>query len=166
MTVPNCPDHRNLVHELACGLLDDRDALRAETVRRDCVHCTAWWSATFHTDAVAVVNDAVAGSFSNFRAPARSRRTWIAAAAAAVLVVGLGTTTLLWRDAEDRQAGPVAAAPGPAVLSSWDFEDGVTPLQASPAADVPTPSIESVGDPAVFTGDLESGDLSGWSSHS
>ena len=166
MKVPNCPDHENLVLELARGLLDDREALRAETVRRDCAHCATWWSETFDTEAVAVVSSAVSESFSDFRAPARRRRAWLAAAAAAVLAVGIGTTTVLWRIAEDRQAGPIAAETNGVVLSTWDFENGVTPLQASPAADVPTPATERVGDPAVFTSDLESGDLSGWSSHS
>lgn len=166
MKVPSCPDHENLVLELARGLLDDREALRAETVRRDCAHCEAWWSETFDREAMAAVSSAVSESFSSFRAPTQRRRVWLAAAAAAVLAVALGSTSVFWRNVGNQQAGPAPAQSSPAVLSNWDFEDGIVAFQESPAADVPTPGTERVGDSAVFTSGLESGDLSGWSSHS
>ena len=166
MQVPNCPDHENLVLELARGLLDDREALRAENVRKGCTHCKAWWSETFDSDAVSIVSSAVSESFSSFRAPARRRRTWLAAAAAAVLVVGIGATTVLWRDSGQRQAGPVTPEVSGDVLATWDFENGTVSAVPASVSDVPTPDAEHAGDPAVFNSDLESGDLSGWSSHS
>jgi hypothetical protein len=166
MKVPNCPDHENLVLELARGLLDDREALRAENVRQGCVPCKAWWSETFNSEAMAAVDEAVAESFSSFRAPARRRRAWLAAAAAAVLAVGIGATTVFWSGSGERQAGPVAPESSGAVLATWDFEDGEVSAVSASVSDVPTPDVEHVGDPAVFKSDLESGNLSGWSSHS
>jgi hypothetical protein len=166
MKVPNCPDHANLVLELARGLLDDREALRAENVRQGCVHCKAWWSETFNSEAMAAVHEAVAESFSDFRAPARRRRAWLAAAAAAVLAIGIGATSVFWSGSGERQAGPIAPESNGAVLATWDFEDGKAPAVSASVSDAPAPDAERASDPAVFNSDLESGDLSGWSSHS
>ena len=49
------------------------------------------------------------------------------------------------------------------IQSPTTLVDGAMPASVP---DVPTPDAEHVGDPAVFNSDLESGDLSGWSSHS
>ena len=166
MKVPNCPDHENLVLELARGLLDDREVLRAENVRQGCVHCKAWWSETFESEAMAAVDGAVAEAFSDFRAPARRRRAWLAAAAAAVLAVGIGATAVFWSGSGERQAGPSVPESNGAVLATWDFENGTVSAVPASVPDVPTPDAEHAGDPAVFNSDLESGDLSGWSSHS
>jgi hypothetical protein len=91
---------------------------------------------------------------------------WLAAAAAVVFALAIGSTSIFWRNADTQQAGPAPAVSSPAVLTSWDFEDGMIAPQTVPAADVPTPEAQPAGESALFTSDLESGDLSGWSTHS
>ena len=166
MTVSNCPEHGNLVQELACGRLDDRRAMEAEAVRRDCVVCAQFWGATYGDEAVAELDSAVAEVFHSFVPPRQRRFGWLAAAAAAILAVGLGTTTLLWHDAEMAPSGPASASTAGTVLSTWDFEDGDLGAAATMAADTPIPQDQARGEAAVFESGLESGNLSNWSSHS
>ena len=166
MTASNCPEHGNLVHELACGRLDDRRAMEAEAVRRDCAVCAQWWSDTFSDGAVADLDAAVADVFKSFKPPRQRRFGWLAAAAAVVLAVGLGATTLLWQDAETTATRPTSASTAGEVLSTWDFEGGEIDTVATMAADTPVLPGQTRGEAAVFTNGLESGDLSSWSSHS
>ncbi|MBD3872909.1 MAG: hypothetical protein IFK91_08345 [Acidobacteria bacterium] len=166
MTVSNCPEHGNLVQELACGRLDDRRAMEAEAVRGDCAVCAQWWSDTFGEESVAELDAAVAEVFQSYVAPKRRRFGWLAAAAAAVLAVGLGTTTLLWHDAEIAPSGPASVSTAGAALSTWDFESGGLDTVETMAADTPIPGDQAGGETAVFESGLESGDLSSWTSHS
>jgi hypothetical protein len=163
-----CPDHEDLMRELALGRLDDAEGKRAEAVRETCTACRAWWLETFNEQALAVIDTAVADAFTGFAPPRRRWSGWWAVAAAAVLGAGIAASTLLWRG-----GGEVPVAVGPAngtgsdvVVSVWDFEDGTLDL----AANAPRVETEASGhrDPsqAVFNNDLESGDLSSWSSHS
>ena len=90
----------------------------------------------------------------------------MAAAAAAVLAIGFGTTTLMWRDGQVLPAGAKGpSAPGE-LVSAMDFEDPT--VEENMVADDVTPEAlgEVDGETAVFVSGLESGDLSGWSSHS
>ena len=166
MTVSNCPEHGNLVQELACGRLDDRRAMEAEAVRGDCAVCAQWWSDTFGEESVAELDAAVAEVFQSFVAPKRRRFGWLAAAAAAVLAVGLGTTTLLWHDAEIAPSGLASVSTTGEVLSTWDFESGKIDTAAAMGADTRVSGDQVGGEPAVFESGLESGDLSSWTSHS
>ena len=166
MTVSNCPEHGNLVLELARGRLDDRRAMEAEAVRRDCAVCSRWWSDTFGEEPVAELDSVVAEVFRSFAPPKQRRFGWLAAAAAAVLAVGLGATTLLWHDAEIAPSGLVSASTTGAVLSTWDFEGGELVAAETMAADTPVSEDQAGGEPAVFESDLEAGDLSSWTSHS
>ena len=164
MKAPNCPHHGNLVLDLARGLLSDADAAVADLELESCPQCAAWWNATFSADATTEVDAAVAQAFAEFSPAAFRRRGWLAAAAAAVLAVGIGTTTMLWRGSE---TSPVVAvqAPAAAALATWDFESGeLAPV--SEAAAVPTPSDRGEVGEALFVNDLESGDLSSWTFHS
>jgi len=168
MTVPNCPEHGNLVLELARGLLDDQEAVRAEEARVGCGHCSRWWDRSFGDDSLSVLDTAVDEVFSSWAPPARRRRVWLAAAAAAVLAIGLGTTTLTWRNGEVAPSGARTASTAGEILSTMDFEDGpageVIAVPAEPAE--PAEPGEADGDQSLFTSGLESGDFSGWSSHS
>lgn len=169
MTVSCCPDHGDLMLELALGRLDDREAERAEGLRTSCAGCRQLWSSSFDGPALAVVDAAVAGAFAGFHAPGRRRRGWWAAAAAAVLVLGIGATSLLWRGGEDPAAASRQPASSGAVLSVWDFEDGTLAAEASAPvveARVQTATDQGESSGAVFTNDLESGDLASWSFHS
>ena len=166
MTVSNCPEHGNLVLELARGRLDDRRAMEAEAVRRDCAVCAQWWGDTFGDEGVAELDSAVAEVFQSFVPPKHRRFGWLAAAAAAVLAVGLGTTTLLWHDAEIPPSGPASASTTGAVLSTSGFEGGEIDTAATMSADTQVPPDQDRGEAAVFTSGLETGDLSSWSSHS
>jgi len=166
MTLPICPEHGNRVLELARGRLDDRDAMRAEQARAACDHCSLWWRRTFGDGSLSVLDAAVEEVFSGWVPPARRRRAWLAAAAAAVLAIGLGATTLVWRDGEVSQAGHRTASTERDVVSVMDFENG-TAEEAITVADIAADTQgENDGEAAVFTSGLESGDLSGWSSHS
>ena len=166
MTVPNCPEHGNLVLELARGLLDDQEAVRAEQARIDCDHCSQWWGRSFGDDSLSVLDTAVDEVFSSWVPPARQRRVWLAAAAAAVLAIGLGTTTLTWRDGEVAPASARSASTTADVLSVMDFESG-TAEELIAVDDVSPDGLgDTAGEAAVFVSGLESGDLSGWSSHS
>jgi len=166
MTVSNCPEHGNLVQELACGRLDDQRAMEAEAVRRDCAVCARWWRDTFSNEPMAELDAAVAEVFQNFVVPKQRRFGWLAAAAAAVLAVGVGTTSLLWHDAENAPSGLASVSTTGAVLSTWDFEGGEVDTVVTMAADTPVPGDQAGGEPAVFESGLESGDLSSWTSHS
>jgi hypothetical protein len=166
MKVPNCSEHGNLVLELARGRLQDREAVRAEQVRVGCDHCAGWWNQTFGADSLSALDAAVEEALSSWTPPARRRHAWLAVAAAAVLAIGLGSTTLMVRDGRISPAGATSpSAPGE-LVSVMDFED---PSAAkSMVADGVTPEAveeaDSVG--AVFVSGLESGDFSGWSTHS
>jgi len=166
MMVPICPEHENRVLELARGRLDDWDATRAEQALAGCDDCSLWWSRTFGVDSLSVLDAAVDEVFSSWAPPARRRGAWLAAAAAAVLAIGLGTTTLVWRDGEVSPAGARTEANSGDVVSVMDFENGAAE-EAITVADVAADKQgETDGEAAVFTSGLESGDLSGWSAHS
>lgn len=165
MTVSCCPDHGDLMLELALGRLDDREAERAEELRTSCAGCGQLWSSSFDEPALAVVDAAVAGAFAGFHAPRHRRRGWWAAAAA-VLVLGIGATSLLWRGGEDPAVASRQPATSDSVLSVWDFENGTLAAEASPTVVEARVQTAAEGEDAVFTNDLESGDLASWSFHS
>ena len=160
MTVSNCPEHGALMRELARGCFDDEGWLRAEAVREECVDCARWWNEAFSGDVYDAVDGAVAEVISSFVPPARRRYRWLAAAAAVVLAVGIGATSMLWRDA---QTSPAYASD---VVSTWDFEAGALDETFAAAGEAPDLNDEPNGESALFVSDLESGDLSGWSTNS
>ena len=164
MTARICPHHGDLVRELALGRLDDVQAGQAEVFRAECEECTAWWDETFAGDAFAEVDFAVADAFSNFSAPVRRNYGWLAAAAALVLAIGLGSTTMLWRNGDTEYSKAATPTPNGAVLTVMDFESGS--LEVVPAASVVDDAISDNGEEAIFESNLESGSLSSWSSHS
>jgi hypothetical protein len=160
MTVSNCPEHGDLMRELARGCFDDESSVKAETVRDECADCARWWNEAFSGEAYDAVDGAVAEAISSFVPPARRRYRWLVAAAAVVLAVGIGATSMLWRDAQT----PPAYAND--VISTWDFETGTLDEAVAAAGEAPHGSDESNSESAVFVSDLESGDLSGWSTNS
>jgi len=168
MTLRCCPDHGDLMHELALGRLDDAEGARAEALRLSCAGCRDWWLETFDGRALAAIDAAVADAFAGFAPPRRRRSGWWAVAAAAVLAAGIAATTLLWHGGTEAPVavGPANGASSEVVLSVWDFEDGTLDVAANaPKVEAKT-SGQSDTSKAVFNNDLESGDLSSWSSHS
>ncbi len=166
MKVPTCPEHGNLVLDLARGRLKDADAAEADLVRESCPDCAEWWTTTFSDRATADVDIAVARVFAEFSPPAgRRRHGWLAAAAAAVLAVGVAATTMMWRGTETAPEMAEQSVPAEAVLSTWDFEDGTVTATVEPVA-APTPGNRGETDEAVFVNDLETGDLGAWTLHS
>ncbi|HSO21442.1 MAG TPA: hypothetical protein VLT81_00960, partial [Chondromyces sp.] len=83
-----------------------------------------------------------------------------------VLALGIGATSLLWRGGEDPAAASGHSANSGAVLSVWDFEDGTLAAEVSPTVVEARVQTATEGEGAVFTNDLESGDLASWSFHS
>jgi len=160
MTVSNCPEHGDLMRELARGCLDDERSIWAETVREDCADCARWWNEAFSGDAYDAVDGSVSEAISSFVPPARRHYGFFAAAAALVLAVGIGATSMLWRDT---QTAPTDASE---VVSTWDFEAGALEESVAATSEVTDGSDEANGNPAVFVGDFESGDLSSWSTSS
>jgi hypothetical protein len=158
--VSNCPEHGDLMRELSRGRFDDERSLTAETVREECADCARWWNEAFGGEAYDAVDGAVAEVISSFVPPARRRYRWFAAAAALVLAVGVATTSMLWRSAE------ISPVTGSEVVSTWDFEAGTLNEAVAATGEVAAGSDEANGNPAVFVGDFESGDLSSWSTNS
>ena len=156
----NCPEHGDLMRELARGCLDDERSIWAETVREDCADCARWWNEAFNGEAYDAVDGSVAEVISSFVPPARRRYRWLAAAAAVVLAVGIGATSMLWRDAQPLPADTSE------VVSTWDFEAGTLNEAVAATGEVTDGSDEANGKQAVFVGDFESGDLSSWSANS
>jgi hypothetical protein len=157
MTVQGCPEHGDLMRELARGCLDDERSLRAETVREECADCARWWNETFSGEAYDAVDAAVAEAISSFVPPVRRRYRWLAAAAALVLAVGIGAVSMLWRDDQ------ISHPPSSDVVSTWDFEHGTLDKAIEATGDATDGGDKSNGKPGVFVSDFESGDLSGWS---
>ncbi len=112
----NCPEHGDLMRDFARGCFDEERSMWAETVRENCADCARWWNKTFSGEAYGAVEGAVTESIASFVPPARRRYRWLAAAAALVLAVGIGATSMLWRSP---QTSPTDASE---VLSTWDFE--------------------------------------------
>lgn len=156
----NCPEHGDLMRELARGYLDDERSIWAETVRDDCPDCAHWWNEAFNERAYEVVDEAVAQAISNFVPPTRRRYGWFAAAAALVLAVGIGASSMLWRSP---QMSPTDTSE---VVSTLDFEAGALDGAVAATGEASDGGDEANGKPAVFVGDFESGDLSSWSANS
>lgn len=67
---------------------------------------------------------------------------------------------MLWRTTE------TSPAPVSDVVSTFDFEPDILGQAVAAAGEAKDGSVGSNGKPAVFIGDFESGDLSGWSTNS
>ncbi|MGD9253665.1 MAG: hypothetical protein PVG92_07000 [Holophagae bacterium] len=160
MKVSNCPNHGDLMRELARGHLDDERSFAAESVREQCPHCGRWWEGAFGGEAYEVVEAAVADAIADFSPPARRRREWLAAAAAIIFAIGLAGVSTLWRG--DRAIPSHAEG----VVSTMNFETGAVAETVTEAAETTNEDGEAAVEAAVFSNDLESGDLSSWASHS
>lgn len=178
MIAPNCPDHERLVLDLALGRLDDEAALEAENVSESCPVCRAWWQAQFEGEMAEVVDDAVAAAITNLELPVRRRsRGWLAAAAVAVMALGVGS---LWVSQANRTVDE-ATAHRSASIQVFDFEnpaafgevvkvaapdgDSMSNVQVITEDGLATASapveVENSGD-AFFSGGFESGELGAW----
>jgi hypothetical protein len=160
MKMPNCPDHGDLMRELALGRLEDERSFAAESILQDCTHCAGWWAGAFGGDAFDAVEAAVADEIASFTPPARRRREWLAVAATVVFAIGIGGVSVLWRG---NQAVPSHAD---GIVSTMNFEAGALTETVSEADETAAENGEASAEAAVFSSDLESGDLSTWSSHS
>jgi hypothetical protein len=160
MILPNCPNHGDLMRELARGRLDDERSFAAESVREDCPHCASWWAGVFGGDAFDAVETAVADEIASFTPPVRRRREWLAVAATVVLAIGIGGVSVMWRG---NQAAPPHVD---GIVSTMNFEAGALTETVSEADGAAAENGEVSTEASVFSSDLESGDLSTWSSHS
>jgi hypothetical protein len=153
MKIPSCPNHGRLVLDLAQGRLDDSSAAEAETVRSTCPECSEWWRNELEGDLSNRIDRSVEAAFESFRPATHRRRSiWMPAAAAAALVVGGG---LLWHSIDQGARHTVARE---SFDGDVDNDGVVTPsdlgftVHTEPASE------------AIFDGNLDSGDLSGWTS--
>ncbi len=160
---PDCHNHGNLVGHLALGRLDDLEAVRAEEVRANCSTCSRWWLENFDSQTATAVEFEVSAAFQAFRAPRRQRRyrVWWAAAAAAILSIGL--LNHLWISA------PVDSG---IVISDVASEPAITgsPSETIKVMDFETGSVASAAlldkpDEPVFAADFEAG-LGTWKTSS
>jgi hypothetical protein len=188
MLPPTCPDHGRTVFDFALGRLDDVDAQEAEELRLSCSQCRRWWRENLEGTAAESVDRAVMSVFRDLELPRRRRvRSWLAAAAALVMVVGAG---LLWLIQEQPGASP-APIQRSASIQILDFENAdltselvhvrvIPPTlneergRAASGREGPTAehteavlaegiTIEKAIDAEpLFAGGFESGDLGGW----
>jgi hypothetical protein len=185
MNSPNCPDHGRLVLDLALGRLDDAAAFEAESISESCPVCREWWQEQFGSDSAAVVDEAVSVTFSDLQLPARRRGYgWMAAAAAVVMSLGVGTIWVL----QGTSSMDEVAAPRVASIQTISFEPSDATAEfvlieapdpepvavGRPAAQEPlveeiliaeaAPAEVAVDRPsdALFAGGFESGDLGTW----
>ena len=158
-----CTEHGDLMQRLARGRLDDAAALAAEDLRHGCEQCSAWWDETFDSASLETVDSAVADAFGSFRAPSRQRYGWMAAAAALVMAVGIASMSLVGGGPDPAMMTSMPTPAPDSSLVSFDFENGSLEGTAlvSNADEAPSDEAQT----ALFKGDLESGDLSGWTTN-
>lgn len=170
MNAPHCPEHHDLIRDLALGRLDDTDARTAEAARTSCATCRDWWEETFTNDAVVAIDRVVGDALTSVALPPRRRqRPWLAAAAAAFLMVAAGA---LWNLSQapvtvataDLPEATIAAPTGE--IATIDFENGALPQPATDALVIltfesATPEVPVVDDsPNMIAAlDFESGDF-------
>jgi hypothetical protein len=146
--LPRCPDHGDLVRDLALGLLEGDRAMEAECVRLSCDHCRTWWASALSGPATGGVEDAVAAAFRSVSLTrARRRDGWKVVAAAAACVAIIGVAGLLHQGPSTTDIAHQAPQP----ISILDFEN-------APVA-IDDPATEG----ALFVSDLEDGTLTNWS---
>lgn len=161
----NCPHHGEEALEYIRGRLDNAAALQAEGHLETCPHCSAWYEATFSGEAFDGLDQTVQSSFRDTALPRRNRRhRWLAAAAAVTLMVaGFGW----WQHSGTLSLDPVDHQ---ATIASLDFEGGMLMVeeavmlvedQQEVIADHPADKDED----ALFSADLEDGDLGSWELH-
>lgn len=165
-----------MVRDLALGRLDDRAAATAEEALATCPTCSRWWEVTFEGEAAGEVDAVVASAIATFQAPAATRR-WRTGflAAAAMLLIGLGISTVTRYtpapvpNATDEIVASVETTTG-TLVAALDFESGLVDAHASVevvSKPAPLPAPKPAATEAVVNAvSMETGDLSGWSSHS
>jgi hypothetical protein len=163
MKFPDCPDHGRRVLDLAQGRLDDASAAEAERILESCPRCGEWWSETLEGDAALTVDAAVDHAFASFQPPRRRIPIWMPAAAALLLMVGAG---LIWSPG-DRDPASIGDGAGTADLVRESFDGDVDGDGVVSVSDL---GFELVSDEAIqqgpiFSDDVDSGDLSAWSSN-
>lgn len=174
MNGPACADHGFLVRDLALGRLDDESAARADGALATCPVCGQWWEETFAADACVEVDAAVGGAIADFAPPRAARRLATGfLAAAAVLLLGLGVATVarlaVTPPSPLAEVAPPVEATETTLVASMDFESGLVDLlpQVEVVAAVAPPAPKPAPREAVLNAvSMETGDLSGWSSHS
>ncbi len=156
MRIPTCPEHGRLVLDLALGRLDDQAGTAAESIRTSCPECAAWWRAEFEGDLAHHLDRSIEIAFESFR-PARRRRTmWMPAAAAAALAVSGG---LLWYGNSDVNEAQQQTLAQESFDGDLDSNGLVDPSDLGFAL-----HMENASE-AIFNGDLDNGDLTGWNSN-
>ena len=159
-----CTHHGDLMRDLARGLLDDERAFEAEILRRDCDHCSAWWDGSFGQADIEAVDSAVGEVFAAFVPPASRRRYgWLAAAAAVVLAIGISSLSLIGGGSGTAVMTSLPEPPAETTLVSLDFEDGT--LHGVGVVIQDAEAQQEASEKALFIGDLESGDLSTWTTN-
>lgn len=171
-----CPRHGRLVADLFLGRLGDAEAAQAERALVECEACASSARATDEA-AAACLDAAVAAGFAQFEAPRRVAGRWWLQAAAAAAIVTVGVGVAWWKSTNRGPSASVpelsaAAAPSSGeALTHWSFEDGSVEVAEAAAAPAPPRHAQprpasAIDEPAPLpAGSFESGDLSGWSSH-
>ena len=163
MKSPECLHHGRTALDLAQGRLDDVSAAEAEQILASCPVCSAWWSTNLEGTAAHSVDEAVDQAFAAFQPPRRRRiPVWMPAAAALLLMVGAG---LLWSPANP---DPVSAdhPTGTTEFVHESFDGDVDGDGVVGVSDLGFDLIsgEAQADGSIFEDNVDSGDLSNWSS--
>jgi len=157
MRPPTCPDHGRLVLDLAQGRLNDRDAEQAETIRSSCPVCSSWWQAEFEGELAASLDGVVEQAFAQFQPGRRRLPAWMPAAAAAAVAVGVG---VLWYGPANVPVDETAHK----TLTQESFDGDLNGDGSVDATDLGFAVHGNDGGGAIFTGSLDTGDLSDWDS--
>lgn len=169
MRPPNCSQHGSLMLDLARGRLTDESASNAEGIRRSCPTCAAWWTTHLSGPPVANMDSTVEAAFASFEEP-RQRRLSDTFPWAVAAVLALAVSFVLRPEkapntdiADDAQEGNLV------VQESFNTDrnsDGVVDLSDVSIVISTGTADGSPEQQPIFGGDLESGDLTTWSTHS
>lgn len=167
---PDCPHHEQLMLRLALGELDALDETRAEQVRSSCRECADWWTAHQEGQAADIVARVVDEVFASFEPPKkRVRYEWLPLTAAAMLAIAIG---VFRQEPVPQTSRSSSAVPASSVLAEEFFESASAMVDAGPTLvslpfEEPLPGADLEGDVGMILGEShESGDFTGWSSHS
>lgn len=167
--LPDCPDHGQVMLDLALGNLQGCEAERAESLLDECPICRQWWVSALEGDSASDLARVVEQVFASFQAVERRKRVgWMPLAAAALiaLAVALVLQTRPPSAPDDPgthsdQAVLFVESFEPATVGSTEDNPALVSLQFETTSPAPVPEDDS----AVIAGEnLETGDLAGWSS--
>lgn len=183
-----CPQHGEIVLDLARGLISPSRAVHVEQIRVECEQCSAWWAVELDSRNFPKIDASVEETLRAFVPPQRQRRVrkdYLVAAATVALAAGIllfaSDTSVSRRGGEIADQAVVglsgqssAVFVEPDLILSEGFETHIegrglivqVGLEAEGAGDDLHPSTEERSPDTIFRSGLEVGGLEAWNDHS